>query len=67
MSHTHPEHGITPSVGHGTAAPLHFSEAEWQQYRDSDRAACKAVVLIEAVPLTTLPVPRKFAGATVPS
>jgi hypothetical protein len=46
MSHTHPEHGITPSVGHGTAAPLHFSEAEWQQYRDSDRAACKAVVLL---------------------
>lgn len=57
MNESHPEHGITtPGGAHGdhgitipggpAGAPLHFSETEWQQFRDSDKAAGRAVVLL---------------------
>ncbi len=47
MNESHPEHGITIPAG-TDGATLHFSEAEWQQFRDSDLAACRAVVLLMA-------------------
>jgi hypothetical protein len=46
MSEPHTHHGITPSAAHGGSSPLHFTPAEWQQFRDSDLAAGKAVVLL---------------------
>jgi hypothetical protein len=59
MSETHPEHGITTPGGHAAhpehgitipAGPggtvLHFSEQEWQTFRESDMAAARAVVLL---------------------
>ena len=55
MNESHPEHGITTPGGHEHdvsipggpgGAPLNFSEAEWQQFRDSDKAAGRAVVLL---------------------
>lgn len=58
MSESHPEHGITTPGGHGAHPPqgitipaghgatLHFTEQQWQQFRSSDLAACKAVVLL---------------------
>ena len=38
MSEHHPEQ-------HGDSV-LHFTPAEWEQFRSSDLAACKAVVLL---------------------
>jgi hypothetical protein len=63
MSESHTEHGITPPggpAGHGVTlpggpggAPLHFSDQEWQQFRGSDLAAARAVVLLMASIFTT--------------
>ena len=44
MNDSHPEHGVTIPAGDGTT--LHFSEAEWQEFRASDVAAGRAVVLL---------------------
>jgi hypothetical protein len=41
----HAEHGITHPSGPGGSA-LQFSEQEWQSFRDSDKAAGRAVVLL---------------------
>jgi hypothetical protein len=56
MSEAH-EHGITPPGGHGHGEditipsgpgkpPLHFSEAEWTSFRQSDKGGAKSVVLL---------------------
>jgi hypothetical protein len=59
MSESHPEHGITTPGGHGAhpehgitlpsgpgGSTLQFTEEEWQQFRDSDLAGARAVVLL---------------------
>jgi hypothetical protein len=40
------EHDVSIPAGPGTT--LHFSEAEWQQFRDSDVAAGRGVVILMA-------------------
>jgi hypothetical protein len=48
MSHAH-DHGnsqdVTIPSGPGKP-PLHFSDAEWQSFRQSDMGAAKAVVVL---------------------
>lgn len=57
MNHSHPEQGITPPGGdghsHNVTIPggpggtsLHFTDEQWQQFRSSDLAAARAVVLL---------------------
>ncbi len=45
MNEPHPEHAITIPGGPG-GAPLHFTPEQWQQFRDSDLAAARTVVLL---------------------
>jgi hypothetical protein len=46
MNESHAEHDVAIPAGPGTT--LHFSEAEWQQFRTSDMAAGRAVVVLMA-------------------
>lgn len=57
MNPIHPEHGITTPDGAGhshditipggpAGTPLHYTPEQWQQFRDADLAAARAVVLL---------------------
>ena len=45
--HSDPSHDITIPGGPGKP-PLHYTEEEWQRFRNIDKAAGKAVVLLMA-------------------
>lgn len=47
MNHTPHNHDVAIPGGPG-GTTLHFSDAEWQQFRTSDFAAGRAVVLLMA-------------------
>jgi hypothetical protein len=57
MSDSHPDDRITTPSGAGhshditipggpSGTPLHFTDEQWQQFRSSDLAAARAVVLL---------------------